>query len=187
MNNKYSIDNVTIKIAYGASWLHVFHQTHNKSSMFRPEIALNYRDDEKFSILGRLEEFRYKGRFEFLLEYKEVPGYNRFSQTSNPTRMDTVENFRPIHLSFETGFYGLALSSNNDCTFIDASPGPAGSWGFAIASYNNYYDGIPGPGSHIVHEVDLWVRIPLYVRNSCGIVKRNSNELLLYLLLIYYS
>ena len=187
MNNKYSIDNITIKIAHKASWLHIFHQTFNKSSLFTQQKALNYRDDEKFSIFGRLEEFRYKQKFEFLLESPELPGYNRFTQASNPAQMDVVNDFHPIHISFVSNFRGLALSSNCDSTFIDANPGAPGNWGFAIASYINYHEGIPGPGSHIVHLVDLWVRIPLNVKNSCAIMKRNNNELIFCLFLIYSS
>lgn len=64
---------------------------------------------DKYSILDKLDS-RYKinGKYEFLLEYPEVSGYNRWTQTSNPheeketnsggTR--NAENYSPVSISW---------------------------------------------------------------------------------------
>lgn len=161
------------KHAHGANWFLIFH--HNLlGKYFASSEYLFANSEHKYSALGMLEKFRINGEFEFLLEYPQTTGYNRFKQTSNPaTTNDRVDNYVKKHISWDYhGFAGLALSSSSS-TFIDGSPGIT-SWFYAIGQNSAWCCGnIPGPfyqeeESILIDEVNLWVRMP-YLRtfSSC--------------------
>ena len=180
----FLFNNATTKIAYNKAWIQVFHQKYQSGSFFTPETVLSHYDEYKFSYLGQLESFRYKGKFEFLLEYPEIPGFNIFTQSSNPTQNYEVQNYHPIKMSFTERFYGLALSNDTESTFIDGNPGGTGNWFYAIGPYISYCQGIPGPSSKTVHEVDLWARIPLREEKTC---KQMKTRLIKHVLFVAFA
>ena len=57
----FLFNNVTTKVDHGVAWVHVFHQKHKLGSFFTPSNVLDFHDEDKFSYLGRLEEFRLNG------------------------------------------------------------------------------------------------------------------------------
>ena len=172
-----------IKNAHRASWFLIFH--HNSAGgYFSTSEQLSTCSTHKYSALGILEKFRINGEFEFLLEYPQIEGFNRFKQTSNPTKSSKVTGFVKKHLSWEScSFAGLALSSSSS-TFIDGSPN-ADTWYYAIALYSKWGGGdIPGPFSEgvTITEVNLWVRVLLTI-TSLSLKKRSFNSYLMILLL----
>ena len=179
------------KREHDADWFLVFH--HNSAGgYFSPSDELFSSTEHKYSRLGKLEKYRIHGEFEFLLEYPELKGYNRFKQTSNPTKFSTVSDFSIVNLSWKKyGFAGLAISTSKDWTFIDGSPND-NDWFYAIASRKKWIHGdIPGPvysdeGNPPIHEVNLWVRVPSFFSPmSCK--KSNLHVSLFSLVFLCYS
>ena len=78
---------------------------------------------QKYSSLGSLNDnFKYKGYFEFLLEYPEKNYYVQWRQKKNPMKTKNYESIVKIHVpENEAKFSGLALSTESDSTFIDGS------------------------------------------------------------------
>ena len=177
------------KSAYHANWFLIFHHNSN-GGYFSSNELLMYYSEHKYSALETLEKYRINGYFEFLLEYPQLDGYNRFIQKSNPTKTASIEGYRKKHLSWELhDFGGLALSSDPSCTYIDGSPGNGNDWFYSIGLYNKWdYGDIPGPynkgeGDYYLHEVNLWIRI--YNLNSCKPNHRNHINSLLFITLFF--
>ena len=179
--------NSLYKYAYHANWFLIFHHNSDGGYFSNGELLMYYSDD-KYSALGSLEKYRRNGFFEFLLEYPELEGYNRFVQTSNPTQTRKISGYQKRHLSWEVNnFGGLALSSDTGSTFIDGSPGNGNGWHYAIGSYSKWGFGhIPGPygsdSSYVdLKEVNLWIRI--FDSNTCKLNHRNNIKLLFFITL----
>ena len=168
------------KYAHRANWFLIFHHSSKNSEYFDETNWLMFNSENRYSALGTLEKYKISGKFEFLLEYPQLEGYNRFKQTSNPTVSDKIEGYQPIHLSWTSySFGGLALSSNTGFTFIDGSPGTDG-WFYAIASKVPWVgDYIPGAfdkgydGCNTT-EVNLFVRVPIV----CSAISYRKNYIL---------
>ena len=175
-------DGASLKISYDASWVHIFHQKYKTDSFFTKENVLDYQDEYKFSHLGKLDMFKYKNRFEFLLEYGNTTGCNIFSQKSNPAKESTVRDYVPKNVSFSYNFNGLARSADVNWTFIDANPGGVGNWWHAIGTYQPYNNGIPGPDPKIVDEVDLWVKVPFFWLQTCRQIRKHHNPIIIFIL-----
>lgn len=156
---------VPVKEQYDAIWLRMYH--HNNlsgtvmwSSISQPILEGGIDDLHKQSILYSLENYRNSNnQFEFLLEYSDLSGYNRWVQTSNPLKTsESVSGYKKIKLSWEdNGFKGLA-KSNYGKTLLDGSVG-SGNWFYSIGATQVWNGGIPGPNTSIKGSTDLWVRI----------------------------
>ena len=111
-----------------------------------------------------------KKKYEFLLEYPEISGFNRWKQTSNPLKSKTVSGFEynPSEIAWSNLFDGLAKYSSS--AFLAGCPNE-GWWHFAIGAYSNFTaaDTFPGPvlGSFYVKEVRLWIRIANFSNIIC--------------------
>ena len=158
-----------IQKKYNAIWLKIFYHNSTSQIFFQNKTeALNCNLFHKYSILNEINnKFLINGKYEFLLEYPELIGYNRWFQTQNPLYQNDNNRigYSSINLSW-TGKYweGLGLS-NNEGTFLDGS-NYLNYWWYSIGSINS--DGglnkFPGPAisntiGYYVSYVYLWIRI----------------------------
>ena len=152
------------------AWILVHYHNSTRGDYYNKDNGevLNYKGKYKFSILGKLNEYKLNNGFEFMLEYPELGSYNHWYQTSNPVEKATVEGYRNISIAWNvTDWRGLAQSSSSSA-FIDGSS-PSWHWHYAIGLYTDWRgntNSIPGPfvcGTGKIcefHEVFLWLRIP---------------------------
>ena len=168
-----------IKKKYGASWLLVFKHkivANDATQLFNENLLKESYSENKYSILGIIDEtYKYKGVYEFLLEYPALKGYNRWSQKKNPFNAEYGKDvgYHKISISWDVkGWKGLSRSQSQNICLIDGSFNLS-KYFFAIglASKWQYYN-IPGPwdpsdkqslnleDSEIyLKEVNLWIRI----------------------------
>ena len=151
---------VPIKQFDGATWLRLFHHNVKKNvywdSIAQSMIDGGYDSLYKQSILYSLASFKNKNNeYEFLLEYSDLGGYNRWIQSSNPIEAtENVAGYKAIKTTWNAdSWYGLATSSSGNAK-LDGTKG------------NNYYYGIgllkPYPVYSKIYSkesTDLWVRV----------------------------
>lgn len=176
-NNIYTYDGkkLPIKEQYGATWLRVFH--HNSKSgtvLFTSDSeVLNSDTQNKQSILNKIDVFKGNDdKYEFLLEYPQISGYNRWKQSERPQDDNLADGnsdakatgYEAISISWSGNDWGgLTLSTTPDSTYIDGSVG-SGKWYYSIGAKKAYKNGIPAPdGSSLSGTVDLWIRIDDYL------------------------
>jgi len=157
-----------------AHWLLLFFHNSTNGVYFQDEIEVLSTDQkQKYSILGILNEnHKMNGYFEFLLEYPEIPGFNRWKQSINPRSVfDSSEvdiGYVPVNISWtNNSFGGLAKSTYSQQTYIEGSIRHS-RWFYAIGAYltNTYIndiclrkDCIPGTDfNYEIKIVKLWVR-----------------------------
>ena len=156
---------VPIKKFDGATWLRLLH--HNTlngtlywDSMSQPLTNGGYDVLHKQSILYNTAAYKNKqGQFEFLLQYSDVSGYNRWIQTSNPvTTVEDVTGYKAVKTSWTTtAWYGLAKSTSSS-TVIDGNKG--NNWFYAVGITKPFNGGVPVDSTHVSKATtDLWVRI----------------------------
>lgn len=156
---------VPVKEFESAIWLRVFH--HNNiggtvlwASKSQASLSGGYDQLHKQSILYSLNNYKNSsGKFEFLLEYSDKEGYNRWIQNSNPlSNTEYVSGYQAIKISWnQNNWKGLAKSSSGS-TLIDGSIGNA-NWFYAIGATTSYQSGIPANTASTTQIVDLWVRV----------------------------
>ena len=151
---------------YNDTWLLVFH--HNTlHGMFKSKTHAKYSlDPNKFSLLKRIDDsFKIDGKFEFLLKYPNLTGYNHWTQTVNPIKAqpNTENGYVPIEIKWDNNFWhGLSLS-NHVTSYLDGSPN-ADTWFYSIGT-NEYNTNEFIPGSDWVvdgkylKEVNLWIKV----------------------------
>jgi len=162
------------KNQHGCIWLKIFHHNGYGGSMFRDfSHALSSDEPNLYSILHKItDSYKINGKFEFLLEYPELSGYNRWKQSYHPINENDdvrpVRGYEAISISWQTEYWGgLTKSSRIGNTLIDGSCGHS-YWFYSIGAYQNNEwiiakcpstkNCIPGP-SGSVREVILWVRV----------------------------
>lgn len=112
------------------------------------------------------------GQYEFILEYPEWQGWNRWKQTSNPvTSYDSISGYSGVFIKWSKGFNGMAQSPDTTYCFLDCSSVGSGSgnWWYAICSYRDYNSGIPGPNNGSTtsyYFTYLYVRVPSLEKTS---------------------
>lgn len=156
---------VPIKQFDGATWIRVFHHNNLSGTNMWSSISQSLTQDgydslHRQSILYNLEEYRNsKNEFEFLLQYSDVSGYNRWIQTSNPIKTtESVTGYKAVKVSWtDNGFKGLA-KSNYGGTTLDGSVG-SDNWWYAIGVKNQFNGGVPAAKTVSAASTDLWVRI----------------------------
>ena len=165
---------VVYKHVFESKWLLVFHHnSKNKEYFANREMVLDCDQTNLYSILGKIDDsYRINGSFEFLLEYPEFDGYNRWSQINNPVNenetigKNPVSGYRAINISWNARFWGgLAISTQKDHTFIDGSIG-SGNYYYMIGAYHFWYISHGGIDEYhfagpdvAVSECFLWLRI----------------------------
>lgn len=155
----------TVKTLGGAKWLRVLHHDTLGGTLYwdaKAQILTDggYDSMHKQSILYNLEKYKNNsGKFEFLLEYSDMNGYNRWIQTSNPvTTTEDVTGYAGVKISWENAnWYGLA-ASNLANTLLDGNKG--GNWFYAVGVIKAHQGGVPAGNSTVSKgATDLWVRI----------------------------
>ena len=163
LNSSYEI-----KEFNNAKWLKIFY--HNSSSQIyflNKQEALNCKTFHKYSILGEINnKFLINNKFEFLLEYPEILGFNRWTQSANPILQNDFSNlgYQGINISWSGQYWGGLALSSDEGTFLDGSISHI-RWFYAIGCYTNtwYIGKFPGPATSStyfpVSYCYLWIRI----------------------------
>ena len=152
-------------------WIKIFHHNVKKADYFKKrEDALFSLKPFMFSLINKIgDSIRIDGKYEFLLEYPEMTGFNMWRQTNHPLREDEsksqgrteAEGFDSMNLCTWTknGFRGLVLSSVN-VTLLDGSS-YQGYYYYSIGATEQWiYGSIPADGEeHNITEVLLWSRV----------------------------
>jgi len=161
------------KEEYNAKWMKIFYHYSGSGDYFANNIeALNSNTSNKFSILNKLnEKYQVNGKYEFLLQYPEVSGFNRWKQSYLP--YDDIEilgnkaiGYEPVSISWsERKWGGLVRSNYPDRTTIDGSAGHS-NWYYSIGTIKDEWwpKKIPGPAidydnPYYVERVSLWIRV----------------------------
>ena len=161
-----------IKYLYNAKWLKIFfHNSSNQNFFLNQFEVLNCNSINKYSILNEInEKFKINNKFEFLLEYPNIIGYNRWVQNLNPINQtgSIVEGYEKIETSWEGPYWGgLAISSATTLCFIDGAVSKP-DWWFVIGAYQSWGSTITFPGPRFNNPSDtyiavsstyLWIRI----------------------------
>ena len=173
-----------VKAFQNKMWLLLFrHDMHEKEIYFSNENEFLFSNTkEKFSILGTLDDsFLINQKFEFLLEYPDVEGFNIWTQTINPLNAipEQSNGYVPVKESFtENSWNGLSRSSSVN-SFLDGSPTNE-TWFYAIGLKGSWLEkSIPGPydlgqdkysnnlAKYATYEVKLWIRINFKFNTKC--------------------
>ena len=154
-------------------WMLLYHYNSKEESAFTPENVLFSTKNDKYSILGILDDsYKEYGKFEFLLEYPSLNLRNQWLQSANPIiTLETdgsgspVSGYQPISVNMTTRYFGGLIKSsrtnvNPPLTFIDGSTYHS-NWYYSIGTYSLYSDGTyPGPSeTQSVYESVLWIKV----------------------------
>ena len=158
-----------LKREFGVSWLLVFrHKTIYKSlnNSFNEDLLRYSTEENRYSLLGNINNsFKYNGMYEFLLEYPEIEGYNRWRQRKNPFTARPNENigYQKINCTWEGLGWGGIARSDSGYSLLDGTPKVSSNYYFAIglnSSWGNY--SIPGPFTSNQgiqpRELLIWIR-----------------------------
>ena len=158
------------KNAYGVSWLKLFyHHMENIEEAFdNIEDATYIIGTNQYSILSEVQKWPHSGPYEFLLEYPEHKGFNRWKQTNFPLnevdyeQYPLAKGYENVSISWTDYSWGGLLKSNDGCSLLEGSIGTF-NWFYAIGTKKNCaqygIEDFPGPGTH-VHTVYLWMKVP---------------------------
>ena len=156
--------NLITKEAYSAKWARIFYHNNKSGTVLfssdKNEFLCCHTTD-KISDLWALERFRGSdGKFELLLEYENISGYNRWKQTSDFTKTTAITGYEAVDISWTgSGWGGLALSQDSNSTWVDGSPNSGTSnWWYAIGCKSKHEGSIPGPAVVSPYPFSLWVR-----------------------------
>ena len=161
-----------------AFWLKVFFHNFTGVVTFKDEAeAKHCNEAQKYSILDEIgPQYKYKGHYEFILEYPSLDYYFQWQQSLSPLEdiesidKDKAEGFNLIHNGTNNYFGGLVktnltISKNNKInSLLNGYPGDS-MWYFGIGMYSCVYEpyaseGPPpaqNPGTDLVV---LWIRDP---------------------------
>jgi hypothetical protein len=147
-------------------WTQVFNHV-STSGMFADKaeaLETNIADpqNDKYSILSKLEEFKRDGKLEFWLHYPDqdgIDGGNIWTQISNPAT-ESINGYVSIRSDYTDMYWGGLEKSDRVNTLIDGSVSHAW-WFYAIGS-NTQWGGtgtIPGPLRNTgISKVKLFVK-----------------------------
>lgn len=179
--NTISVPGLVVKEFEGATWARVLYQDiSGNKNYFTSANYLNVNSSGLFSALGRLDEIKADGAYEFMLDYPDSTGafkdaYNRWVQTLNPLNQTSegqaananAVGYRGIHIDMPS-YGGNGLERNLNVCVFDGIVNH-GNWWLCCGIMNNYYSGtgaytMPGPinGSSSgqgVSKCELWVRV----------------------------
>ena len=155
------------KYEFNTLWLKIFHHKSFNNKYFKnSEEALKSNTSDLYSILYKINDsFKIGNYYEFLLEYPNHNGYNRWKQIQNPLEIIEkndelpVLGYTPINITWNGLYWGGLVKSSYGSSLLDGSTNAQNYWWYAIGSYLPYKGGIPGPANIIVQETILWIKI----------------------------
>ena len=148
-------------------WLKIFHHYSGNGKKFLDKIEpLLCNTIDKFSILSLINEsYKINNSYEFLLEYPELNGYNRWLQGEFPLKLPDIDynSYIPINISWNGQYWKGLIKSARSETLIEGSVNHIHWWYSIGTTYLNSDNTFPGPATNImnfqVKEVILWIRI----------------------------
>ena len=172
---QFILGDYEFKIQYGASWIKIFyhHFTKIEDGFSTFDEVLSFNSQDKYSIIGAAKFFQKPdpNLYEFLLEYPQYDGFNRWKQEKFPTDETNEEGraaaygYENVSISWTRPLWGgLTLCYAPYCAALDGSYDPKNqSWFFVIGymktcTNREYQTSFPGPGE-TVNDVYLWMRI----------------------------
>jgi len=158
-----------LKTSYGVNWLKIFSQNSSNGSVFRDFEHVMFSDENNLYSIFKLlnSKFLINNSYEFLLEYPEFTGYNRWRQqllpwNNNETIGFKAQGYEAISISWSGQSWGGLVRSNNPYETAALLDGSAGhnNWHYAIGCVKNYYTPkMPGPNDQLATQVKLWIRL----------------------------
>ena len=177
----------------GAKWLRIFYHNVPLGGVFKDqEEAKHSISQYKFSIIedvSRDPMFKYRGKYEFLIQFSDVSGYNWWRQSIFPLFEDdnesigtTVTGYEDVSISWRNNYWGgLAHTVRNigGCinSLLDGSI-KSGLYFYTIGNNNcntNYPNTTPSNEDPGASEVTLWMRVFQFGYNSCRVCKRGNS------------
>lgn len=160
---------VPVKEFDDAVWLRLFHHNNLAGTELWKAVSQSASEEgydvlHRQSVLSYLNNYKGKNGFEFLLEYSNLSGYNRWIQSTNPletekkSSMTKVPGYEAISISWNYYNWGGLAKSNSGKALLDGSIDSSNLF-YAIGSTTSWNGGIPGPNQAITGSVDLWVRV----------------------------
>ena len=99
--------------------------------------------ERKYSILSEVQEWPHSGKYEFLLQYPELEGYNRWKQTNFPLSeayyqgKQEVEGYENVSITWTTRQWA-GLQNSTGCSLLEGSISVT-NWYYAIGKYGYQY------------------------------------------------
>lgn len=170
----------------GGGWTRIFR--HNTSAGYFASVAeakesnLATPSSLKYSIVGRIKDFKNYGRYLFKINWPAYPAHkNIWTQTTDPNDDVNVGDYFGISISTSSNSWGgLELGNgahgptNSNCSYLDGSVNVSNCY-YAIGSLMAWAGGIPAAdtvagASTGVAEVELWIKditMPTTIPKSC--------------------
>ena len=182
---KFALGMYEYRILGSAFFMKIFYHNIELGGPFSEAEAPHCIQPYKFSLLGDFESagesIKYRGKYEFLIEYPSLSSqYNWWRQSIFPTldydnnkERKTVEGYENVSIAwFQNGWGGLAKTSlvAGGCvpSYLDGNIGIE-NWHYAIAAYgchHLYLNSIPSFGTS-TNQVALWIRVNSIPRPTC--------------------
>ena len=168
---------LVIKRKYGIRWILIFFHDSSTGKFYNDTTAYHYvnpDDPYMYSIIGDMRyKHRYRGSYEYLIEYPALSGYNQWIQTidigstsSDQTASDI--GYKDLHIDFpHRDFYGISKSLSTKYTVFDGSPhlgNTNDNYWFSIGAKEGYSNETDFPGPQYAGNYDgvqkclLWLR-----------------------------
>ena len=163
------------KTELGASWIKLFyHNVETQSDIFDKPSVAEYVLGKKnqYSILSEVRNWSHPEKYEFLLQYPQYPGYNRWRQSCFPLdeedneTKDVADGYENISCIWTDMYWGGLVKHGNNpidnyCSLLKGSL--VTNWYYAIGTRKGCtgweYTKIPGPNNYLVNTVYLWMRV----------------------------
>ena len=182
------------KSAHGAMWGLIFdHNSSNGDFFTTGNDPFNINKPYMYSIIGNLDNtHKTNGNFEFLLEYPQLNGYNRWIQSENPMNEGEVtgkkaKGYQSIGISWSGRAWGGLVRSVNSYTHMDGSAGEFVTWWDSIGCKSVYMapNGFPGPcKSDLLEDCSVVTHVKLFVRITSVLTKQNMPKKLIHCILV---
>ena len=154
----YKLDRYSFKYQYDCWWSIIFFHNSSTGSYFSKtdplRNPLSCSTIDLYSYIGDLNDrYRVSGKFEFILEYLELKGYNRWTQTLNPLKAyegmsDEEIGYSPVgtlswpYRSF-SAMHQPKVATKNTCFMCISNEV---NWHYAIGAYDFYSEESTFPG-----------------------------------------
>ena len=166
MKKHILFDGFEYKLFRGASWLKIYYQDADVANITNIDEARSCNEKGKYSIIEEAQNIHHywSDKYEFLLEYPGLRGFNRWQQSIYPLNAsnNNVGEFVNVSCSWTVNYWKGLQKSSFTCTLLEGSIGHE-NWYYAIGYKTGCSSGwpyyFPGP-STAQSKVYLWMRVP---------------------------